>query len=435
MGRTKNQIQKPATVHQLNSGKWAVFVTLVASRELEGKMRSGRQKFERQTEALANDLCAEINARLCGKQLARQLSEREVEVAKKFFWEVLEPRHLDWMDHLADIIQYAEKTGYRPPDEAVPTVAEAARIFYNEHMRNLEKETQLNYRNMLSYILPKFGHLKAWEMTDQLLLQLAHGTEPLKFMRSSVRPHHSAAEAEAHVWDTLVESKSKRPWTAHMRIRFLQVARIFKNWMHESQDPVTQAKRNWCPRSTIKDPPAPKPQKFTARAITENSDHTADPECLGRPALTIPQAQALIDVAWVAQDGRHAPFYVHGLWCGSRAKEITRTDVQAFSSHDGLLVVSEVAAKTDQGRESEIYPNTITMVEALRSAGLYTARGLRPSPLQRTVIHLLAGFTSNNKRALGRAELERKRLESRGITLPKYLPRCFRWSRPDSLAA
>ena len=79
MGRTKNQIQKPATVHQLKSGKWAVFVTLVAPRELEGKMRSGRPKFERQTEALANDLCAEINAQLCGKKLARQLSEREQE--------------------------------------------------------------------------------------------------------------------------------------------------------------------------------------------------------------------------------------------------------------------------------------------------------------------------------------------------------------------
>ena len=42
MGRTKNQVQKPATVHQLKSGKWAVFVALVQPRELEGKLRSGR---------------------------------------------------------------------------------------------------------------------------------------------------------------------------------------------------------------------------------------------------------------------------------------------------------------------------------------------------------------------------------------------------------
>ena len=73
MGRTKNQKQKLATVHLLKNGKWAVFVTLVAPRELEGKMRSGRQKFERQTEALANGLCAEINAILFDKKLARQL--------------------------------------------------------------------------------------------------------------------------------------------------------------------------------------------------------------------------------------------------------------------------------------------------------------------------------------------------------------------------
>ena len=93
----------------------------------------------------------------------------------------------------------------------------------------------------------------------------------------------------------------------------------------------------------------------------------------------------------------------------------------AFNSHDGILAVSEIAAKTDQGRESEVYPNTIAMVEALRSAGLYTARGLRPSFLQRAVIQILAGFTSNNKQALARAERERKRLEARGIILWKLI--------------
>ena len=92
----------------------------------------------------------------------------------------------------------------------------------------------------------------------------------------------------------------------------------------------------------------------------------------------------------------------------------------AFNSHDGILAIPEIAAKTDQGRESEVYPNAIIMVEALRSAGLYTNKGLRPHALMRNVIHLLAGFTSNNKQALRLAERERKRLEARGIFLPKY---------------
>ena len=158
MGRTKNQIQKPATVHRLKSGKWAVFVTLAQPREFEGKMRSGRQKFERQTETLANDLSAEINAQLCGKKLARQLSEREQDIAKKVFWEVLEPHHPEWLNQLVDVIRHAEKTGYRPPDDAVPTIAQAARVFYNEHMRNLEKrdadQLSQHYRLSLAKIRP-----------------------------------------------------------------------------------------------------------------------------------------------------------------------------------------------------------------------------------------------------------------------------------------
>jgi hypothetical protein len=94
--------------------------------------------------------------------------------------------------------------------------------------------------------------------------------------------------------------------------------------------------------------------------------------------------------------------------------------VTAFNSHDGILAVSDTAAKTDQGRESEVYANTIAMVEALRSARLYTARGLRPGFGQRGVIQILAGFTSHNKQAWTRAERERKRLEARGVTLPRY---------------
>ena len=420
MGRTKNEIQEQATVHLLKSGKWAVLVTLVTPRMLAGKMRSGRKKFERQTQALANDFCAEINAELFGKELARQLSKREVDIAKKVFWELLEPHHPDWVNHLVNIILHAEKTGFRPPDDTVPTIAEAARIFYMEHMLKLEKETRNNYRNVIAFLLPTFGHLRAWEMTDQQILQLAYGTEPLKFMRSSGKSYHSAAEVEGRIWDTLDESKSKRPWTSFMISRFLQIARIFKNWMHESKDPVTQAKRNWCPKSTIENVSPSRLQSPSARDIAQNTDHSPHSDCLRSPALKIQQAQALIDVAWVVYEGRYAPFYVHGLWCGSRTKEISRTNVTAFNSHDGILAVSEIAAKTDQGRESEVYPNTIAMVEALRSAGLYTARGLRSSFLQRAVIQILAGFTSNNKQALARAERERKRLEARGIILSKY---------------
>jgi hypothetical protein len=421
MGRTKNQIQKPATVHQLKSGKWAVFVTLVEPRELEGKMRSGRQKFERQTQALANDLCAEVNAQLCGKELARQLSDREQEMSKKVFWEILEPNHPDWVDHLVDIVRHAEKTGFRPADDTVPTIAEAAKIYYREHMVNLEKETRSNYRNVIAFLLPVFGHLKAWEMTDQQILQVAYGTEPLNYLRSTGKSYHSVAEREARVWDSLEESRSKRTWTSPMIERFLQIARIFRNWMHESKDPVTQAKRNWCPRSGIESVPRSRPQNAcTGEIKLQDSDRGADSDCLRNPALTIPQVQALIDVAWVVYGGRYAPFYVHGLWCGSRSKEISRTNVTAFNSHDGILAVSDLAAKTDQGRESEVYPNTIAMVEALRSAGLYTANGLRPGFGQRGVIQVLAGFASHNKQALSRAERERKRLEARGIILPRY---------------
>jgi hypothetical protein len=416
MGRTKNQKQKLATVHLLKNGKWAVFVTLVAPRELEGKMRSGRQKFERQTEALANGLCAEINAILFDKKLARQLSDREQEIAKKLFWEILEPGHPEWMDHLVDIIHHAEKTGYRPSDGTVPTVTQAAQIFYKERMVNLERETRIAYRHIIAYLLPKFGHLNAYEMTDQQILQLAYGSDPLKYMKSSVTRYDTATEAESHLWDTLEDSKGKRPWSSPMIHRFLTGVRAFKNWMHESKDPVTQMKRNWCPKSTIETPEELK----NGRKAKKETAPDSDLECVRNPALTIPQVQALIDVAWVAYEGKYAPFYVHGFWCGSRAKEISRTNVTAFNSHDGVLAVSENAAKTDQARESEVYPNTITMVEALRFAGLYTTEGLQPDLHERAAIHHLAGFISKNWRVVAQANCERKRLEARGILLPTY---------------
>ena len=198
--------------------------------------------------------------------------------------------------------------------------------------------------------------------------------------------------------------------------RFLTGVRAFKNWMHESKDPVTQMKRNWCPKCVIE---TPEELRNPRNAKNETSTNP-DIECIRNPALTIPQVQALIDVAWVAYEGRYAPFYVHGFWCGSRAKEISRTNVSAFNSQDGVLAVSENAAKTDQARESEVYPNTITMVEALRFAGLYTAEGLQPDLHQRAVIHHLAGFITKNWRVVAQADCELRRLKARGIVLPPY---------------
>jgi len=62
MGRRKNEFKnlQPSTRSRAVNGRFSS--RWLHPRELEGKMRSGRQKFERQTEALANDLCAEINA-------------------------------------------------------------------------------------------------------------------------------------------------------------------------------------------------------------------------------------------------------------------------------------------------------------------------------------------------------------------------------------
>ena len=88
-----------------------MLVTLVEPRELEGKMRSGRQKFERQTQSLANDLGVEINNCLFGKELARQLSPHEIELAKKLFWELLEPKHPDWIENLDELVGSASAPG------------------------------------------------------------------------------------------------------------------------------------------------------------------------------------------------------------------------------------------------------------------------------------------------------------------------------------
>jgi hypothetical protein len=60
------------------------------------------------------------------------------------------------------------------------------------------------------------------------------------------------------------------------------------------------------------------------------------------------------------------------------------------------------------------------MVEALRSAGLYTDEALRPNCNERAMIHILAGFTSNSKQAHIRANRERKRLAALGVVLPQH---------------
>lgn len=413
----KNQIQKPATVHRLKqSGKWAVLVTLVEPRELEGRMRSGRQKFERQTQSLANDLCVEINNCLFGKELARQLSPREVDVAKKLFWESLEPKHPEWIEHLPKLVAFCENAGFRVEQQNIPTVHEAAKLYFREHVFNLERETLENSRRALSFILPTFGQLKPAEMTDQSILEFAYGKEPVNYLKSC---GPVAGDPMEGIWQTLKKSRSKRPWTPSFLRIFLTRVRAFKNWMNASKDPVTQSTRNWCPPSAIEAPTAEETYRLMNPLAAAGSG-SVDWECQRRPALTIPQVQALLDVAWVAWGGKFAPFYLHALWCGSRSKEILRTSSAAFDSKDGLLTITAAADKTDRGRESQLYENAIIMVEVLRQKGLYIEAGLKPTHKQRELIQTLAGFQFNNFEINRRARKIRRLLERQGITLPNY---------------
>ena len=416
----KNQIQKPATVHRLKqSGKWAVLVTLVEPRELEGRMRSGRQKFERQTQALANDLCVEINNCLFGKELARQLNPHEIELAKKLFWELLEPKHRDWIENLDKLVGFCEHAEFRLERQKIPTVADAARIYLREHVMNLETETYHNTRRALSFLLPAFGHLKPVEMTDQAIWDLAHGTEPVHYMKTVGHTTFTKEENEAGLWKTLTLSHSQRPWSpAFLRI-FLTRVRAFKNWMNASKNPGTQQVRNWCPPCLIETPDLAEMTRLKHQQIA-GVNNAVDWECQQKPALTIPQVQALIDVAWVAWGGKFAAFYVHALWCGSRSKEVRRTATTAFDSKDGVLLVPASAAKTDKGRESQLYDNAIVMVEALRQSGLYTKTGLTPNHKQRRIIQILAGFKSANFEANRSANKVRRQLLAQGIELPNY---------------
>ena len=110
-------------------------------------MRSGRGNSNEQTQTLANALCVEINNKLFDKELARQLSKREKALAKNMFWELLEPLHPDWIDHPVKMVQHCEKTGFRVEQADIPNIIEAAKIFWAEHVRGLEPESRMNYRN------------------------------------------------------------------------------------------------------------------------------------------------------------------------------------------------------------------------------------------------------------------------------------------------
>jgi len=407
-GRSKCLTQKPATTHKLKDGKWAVLVNLVEPRELEGKVRSGRQKFERQTEALANDLCVEINSQLFGRELSRQLSPREISLAKKLFWEILEPRHPDWIPHLAQAVDFCEKAGFQIASQDIPTVAAAARLYWREHVAlNLKKDSHKDYYFSLSLIVAAFGHLKPNAMTDQMLLQFASGDHPLKICRSSNR---NAADGTG-LWDMVVDSKTRRPWNREQKAHFLKNVRAFKNWMHSSLDPVTQTARNWCPASTLK-------TVVTGPVSPPEIDSMGNGKGGWPKALSIPQIQALIDAAWAAFGGRYAAYYIHALWCGCRSREISRTVPELFDANDGVLFIPDSVAKTDKGREVRLFDNVIVMVETLRTAGLYTRRALRPARHYRTVIQILAGFGSGNQKALAAAAAERERLALKGVSLP-----------------
>jgi hypothetical protein len=420
-GRGKNMIQQPAKVRPLGNGKFGVFVDLVEPREFEGKMRSGRQKFERQTQDLANSLCVDINAKLFGKELARQLTKREEDIAKKLFWEILETKHPLWIDHLEDLVEHAEETGFCVDEERkLPNVLEAAKLFWVEHVRRLEPESRMNFRNALGFLLPRFGAGPPRQMTDAKIRRLAYGKDPLEFYKTSwTKRKETTEEAEKRFWDTPMKSRSERPWKYHMKLRFISCVRVFKGWMHSSEDPETQEKRNWCPAPDLDDP-KPLTEVEDRAARDSESDQVMDFMCVKHPALTIPQSQALLDVSHIAFDCRFAAFYAHGLFCGSRVKETKKMGVQGFDPVDGSQAIATQADKKDQGRESTLYHNLIVIVEALKSVGLYTITNLRPNYSHRSVIHILAGFTSNSKQAHIRANRERKRLAKLGIVLPQY---------------
>ena len=419
-GRGKIMEQQQATVHAINDGKWVVLVTLVEPREFAGKMRSGRQKFERQTQKAAIDLCADINNVLLGKQLARQMTPEETNLAKELFWELLEPEHPEWIQHLEEMVHHCEETGFRvDANDSVPTILFAAKLFWEEHVRGLEPESRMNFRNAFGFMLPVFAQMRCDKLTDPAVRLLTNGKGPLMFWKTSWKKKQTSEEAEKRLWDTPMKSKCRRPWTHEMKVRFTSCVRKFKTWMHESLDPVTEVPRNWCPPTTLT---IPKPPKVVTGGSggNQNDDAVMDYLCKRNPALTIPQAQALLDISHIAFDGRFAGFYSHGMFGGSRVKETKKMGVAGFNGADGTQAVSTQSAKTDQARESTLTENIIVILTALDAAGLYTDANMQPNGNQRAVLHVLAGFSSNAKQVLERADRERKRLAAMGIQLPQY---------------
>ena len=91
-----------------------------------------------------------------------------------------------------------------------------------------------------------------------MITKLAYGSEPLAYLKTSWKKGEAKKDAQKRLWDTPVQSKSRRPWTHHMLYRFLSCMRKFKSWMHSSIDPATGARRNWCPPTEIVLPDEPK---------------------------------------------------------------------------------------------------------------------------------------------------------------------------------
>src|SRR5581483_10410931 len=373
------------------------------------------------TRALADAKCAEIDAELFELELARQLSQEEITRAKELFWTLLEPKHPDWVEHLPELVLHAEVTDFRVHTEELPTVDAAARLYYEEKVQRMETESRRNCAYVLGYIMAQFGRIKSNQLTDEMLIGMIEGTGPLKYLGKQWVRNNPNPEGR---WNVLCDSKIKRPMSPHMKYNFLSVARAFKNWMHGSRDPKTRKPRLWSQRSIIETAlnASEIAKEASIRKARSLNKDPIDFACERNPALTIPQVQALIDAAFVVFDGVKAGFFVHALWCGSRVKEVTWTSVASFDSDQGLLITPEYVDKMDTGRESELYENAIIMVEALRSAGLYTNTGFQLTQTERAIIQYLAGFEYSDKLTVSRGEAERKQLAEKGI----HLPNC-RW--------
>ena len=108
-------------------------------------------------------------------------------------------------------MQHCEKTGFRVESDDVPVILDAARLFWKVHVSRLEAESRMNYRYTFGFLLPAFSKLKPFEMTDAMILRMAHGSEPLPFWATSWKKHQTPEEAEKRLWDAPTKSRSVRP--------------------------------------------------------------------------------------------------------------------------------------------------------------------------------------------------------------------------------